>query len=89
MIDDAGLGIAREDRPLDRRRAAPARQQRGMHVDQSEARNRQQFGREQVTVGDHDAEVGAEVRALAGRMLARAGRSGCQTGMPAASGACA
>jgi hypothetical protein len=30
---DAGLGVARHDRPLDGRRAAPARQQRRVHVD--------------------------------------------------------
>ena len=34
---DAGLGVAREDRPLDRRRAAPARQQREVHVHEARA----------------------------------------------------
>ena len=36
----AGLRVAGEDRPLDRRRAAVARQQRGVDVDEPEARDR-------------------------------------------------
>jgi hypothetical protein len=35
MIVIPGFAIAGEERALDRRRAAPARQQRGMHVERA------------------------------------------------------
>ncbi len=54
LVDrDAGLRVAGHDRPLDRRRPAPARQQRGVHVEperlpEQALRNQQAVGR------DHD-----------------------------------
>ena len=52
--------VAGQDGVLDRRRAAPARQQRGVHVDHAEAGEREHVGPEDVAVGDDDAEVGLE-----------------------------
>ena len=44
---DAGLGISGEDRALDRRRAAPARQEREVHVHETERNGgEQRFGKE-------------------------------------------
>ena len=54
---DAGLGVAGDHRAMDRRRAAPARQDRGVHVDHAEPRNRQQRVGQEPAVGGDDAEV--------------------------------
>ncbi len=54
---DPGLGIAGLDRPLDRRGAAPAGQQRGMHVPAAVGRNGQHRARQDQAVGDHHHQV--------------------------------
>jgi hypothetical protein len=56
---DARLRIPGEDRPDNRCCAAVARQQRGMHVDGAEPRNREQWRRNDLAVGDHQVQVGA------------------------------
>ncbi len=53
----AGLGVAGQDRPLDGRRAAPARQQAEVDVD--EAQRGQEVGPDQLPVGDDHAQLGA------------------------------
>jgi hypothetical protein len=51
----AGLAIAGQHRALDRRRAAPARQQRGVDVDAAEPRDLEDLPRQDPPVGgDHD-----------------------------------
>ena len=55
-MHDAGLGVAREDRPLDRRRAPPARQQREVQVHEPVRQRVEQRGREQLPERDHHAE---------------------------------
>ena len=56
----AGLGVAGHDRPLDRGRAAPARQERGMPVIAAEPRSGQdRLGQEQP-IGDDHGDIGAE-----------------------------
>ena len=55
---DAGLGVAGLDRPLDRRGAAPARQQRRMDVDAAEPRQREQPRRQDQAVGGDDDRLG-------------------------------
>ena len=60
MMLIAGLAVAGEDGVLDRRRAAPAGQQRGVDVDHAQRGERQHVGPEDVAVGDDDAEVGLE-----------------------------
>ena len=62
---------------MDRGGATPPRQQRGVHVHETEARNGEQFGAEQVTVGHHDAEVGVEGTELVIEVVA-AGTVGLQ-----------
>ena len=52
--------VAGLDRPLDRRRTAPARQQRGVTVDAAEARNIQHHLRQDQAVGHHHQQVGLE-----------------------------
>ena len=54
----AGLGVAREDRPLDRRRAPPARQQREVHVDETVWQRFEQGDRKQLAERDDHAELG-------------------------------
>ena len=52
---DPGLGVAGEDGPLDRRRAAPAGQEREVQVDQAERhRGEDRFG-QQLPERDDDA----------------------------------
>ncbi len=62
---DAGLGIAGEHGALDRRRAAPARQQRRVQVDTAHARPVEPLAGQQQPIRDDDHEV----RTLAGRRL--------------------
>ena len=57
---DAGFGIAGQDRALDRRRAAPARQQRGVDVDAAEARHVEHRLRQDQAVGGDHHDVGAD-----------------------------
>ena len=55
MIVTPVVRIAGEQRALDRRGAAPARQQRGMDVDAAEPRHREHRRRQDQAVG-HDHE---------------------------------
>ena len=55
----AGLRIACEQRAMDRRGSAPARQQRSMDVDATHRRHGQHRGREYQTVGDDDHHIGS------------------------------
>ena len=57
----AGFAVTRFDRALNRRRAAPARQQRGMAVDAAQAGNIQYRLRQDQTVGHHYQQIGPEV----------------------------
>ena len=54
----AGLGVAGEDRPLDRRRAPPARQQREVHVHEPVRQRVEQRLREDLAERDDHAELG-------------------------------
>ncbi len=56
---DAGLAVAGEERALNGRGAAPARQQRGVHIDAAEPRRIEQRLRQNEPVGDHDQHVRA------------------------------
>ena len=82
----AGLFVAGHDRPLDRRRAAPARQQRGMAVVAAKPRSVQNLLRQQQAVGDDDRDVGIErAKALPlGRLLEI---DGCEDRQPSSSAA--
>ena len=75
------LGVAGHDRPLDRRRAAPARQRRGMQVDQRIGR--QQRLADDLAEGDHDA--GISLRRLEAGIL-RLGQGKAQLAAAAATG---
>ena len=55
----AGLVVAGHDGALDRRRAAPARQQRGVEVEAAERKGIQNRLRQDQPVSDHDGGVGA------------------------------
>ena len=70
---------------MDRRRPAISRQQRGVHVDQPEARRVEDDLREDLAVGSDDAEVGAEARKRVERTPDPSGARGCSTGSPAPS----
>ena len=59
---DAGLRIAGEHRALDRRRAAPARQQRCVNVDAAEPRSLQHRLRQDQSIGDDDHEIRPTLR---------------------------
>ena len=80
----AGLGVAGEDRPLDRRRAAPARQQREVQVHEPERERLQQRDRQQLPERDDDAELGAARRTSS--TISRA-LSGVRTGKPSSTAA--
>ncbi len=54
---DAGLAVPRQDRVRHRRRAAPARQQRGMHVQHTAARDLEDRGRDDLAVRDDHHQV--------------------------------
>ena len=56
----AGLGVAGQDRALDRRRTTPARQERGVQVDAAEPRAVEDRARQQQAVGADDREIRAE-----------------------------
>ena len=55
---DAGLGFAVVDGPIDRRRPAIFRQQRGVQIDAAQARQRQRFPRKNLPVVAHDKQIG-------------------------------
>ena len=81
----AGLGVAGEDRPLDRRRAPPARQQREVHVHEPARQRVEQRLREELAERDDDAELGA-ASAATSSITSRA-RSGVRTGSPSSTAA--
>ena len=56
----AGLRVTCHDRPLDRRSAAPARQQRGMTIVRAKPRAIQNGLRQQKAVGDHNSNIGVQ-----------------------------
>ena len=59
---DACLGIARKDRMRDGRSAAMTRQQRSVHVDRSESRDRQHRRRDDLSISDDDQQVRSQQR---------------------------
>ena len=71
----AGLGVAGEDRPLDRRRAAPARQQREVHVHEAVRHRVEQRLGQQLPERDDHAErrrrCAATSSTTSGRLLGR------------------
>ena len=85
----AGLRVAGQHGRLDRRRAAPARQQRGVNVDAAAARDVQHLARQQQPVGhDHD-QIGREPRGSRRGLRHRVFRlAGCSTSMPWARAHC-
>ena len=54
---DPADGIARHNGAVDRRRAAPARQQRRVDIDAAERRQRQNLGRKQFAVSGDDEHI--------------------------------
>jgi hypothetical protein len=79
---DACLRITGEDGALDRRGAAPTRQQRGMDVDATEPGRFQDCARQSQTIGDHDHQVSPELAQLLdglGIVLESLGLIHCQT----------
>ena len=74
---DAALGIARHDGAVDRRSAAPARQQRGMDVEAAERHGIENRLRQDQAIGD-DHRGGGAMRAKGGLRLSRLQRRGCQ-----------
>ena len=67
---DAGLGVAGHDGAVDRRGAAPARQQRGVQIEAAERhRFQDRLGKDQA-IGDHDRRLGA----MGAKALRRFGR---------------
>ena len=65
----AAFAVAGEDRALDRRRAAPARQQRGVHVPATQARQCEHAARKNQSVGDDDEEIGGVVLQTPARII--------------------
>jgi hypothetical protein len=61
---DARFGVARENRALDRSRAAPARQQGSVDVHATEARQRQDLRRQDEAVRDDDEDIRRPVSEL-------------------------
>ena len=55
---DAGLAVAGHDGALDRRGAAPARQQRGVDVDAAEPRRLENGLGQDQAIGDDDGDIG-------------------------------
>ena len=78
MDRDAGLVVARHDRALDRRGAAPARQQRRMDVEPERAL--EQLVRDQEAVGADDDRVGGDLDGS--RRASRAARRGSRAAPP-------
>ena len=68
---DAGLRVARLDRAMDRRRAAPARQQRSMDVDAAARRQVEHGLRQDQAVGGHHHQFGAALDAGGADRLVR------------------
>ncbi len=66
---DAGARVAGQQRALDRRGAAPARQLRRVDVDAAVARPRQDRGRQDEPVGGHDQHVDAAPASASARPL--------------------
>ena len=58
---NAGFLIACDDRPLNRRRAAPARQERAVDVDAAARRNVEHGLRQQLAVGNDDDDLGSKL----------------------------
>jgi hypothetical protein len=58
---DAGFRISRHDSALDRRRAPPARQERGMEIEASESRRVEDRTRQQQAVGNDHRRVEPEL----------------------------
>jgi hypothetical protein len=56
--------VAGQHRALDRRRAAPARQQRGVDVEAAEPRRVQDRLWQDEAIGDDDGDVGARARRM-------------------------
>ena len=83
---DAGLGVAGQDGALDRRRAAPARQQRGMDVEAAEPRRGQDRRRQDQAVGDDHGRIETESGEV--RLLCRdlSATPECAPAMPRSSG---
>ncbi len=59
---DAGFRIARHNRPLDRRRPAPARQERDMNIDATLFGSFQHRCGQDQPIGDHHGDIGAQLR---------------------------
>ncbi len=57
---DPGFGIARLDGALDRRRTAPAWQQRGVAVDAAQTRHVEHRLRQDQAIGDHHHQIGPQ-----------------------------
>ena len=55
----ADVGIARHDGAIDRRGAAPARQQRGVQIETTEPRRIENGLRQDHAIGDHHGRIGA------------------------------
>ncbi len=55
-----GLALARNDRPVDRARAAIFRQERGMVLDRAPGRNVEKFRRHEQRHESHHLQVGLE-----------------------------
>ena len=53
----AALGVTGQNRTLYRRRAAPARQQRGVNIEASQARQRQHGGGQNEPIGHHHHQL--------------------------------
>ena len=72
---DAGFRIPRHDRPLDRRRPPPARQQRGVKVETAMARRIQHRLRQEEAIGHHHRHIGVQRgQSLAVRRIAKVQR---------------
>jgi hypothetical protein len=57
---DAGFGVARHDGAVDRGRAAPAGQERGVDVEAAEARGIEDGLRQDQAIGDDDGDIRAK-----------------------------
>jgi hypothetical protein len=72
---DTGRGVAGQDRPLDGRRAAPARQQRGVDIQAPEARQLQYRIRQDLAIGHDDHDIRCQHREVRARgRIAQGGR---------------
>ncbi len=58
---DPGRSVAGQQCPLDRCRAAPARQQRGVHIEAAETWHRQDLGGQDQAIGSDDGRVDAQL----------------------------